>query len=132
MPRDAWTAVMCQPSQEYVVLSDCRRFGLSPYLPEFRRRSAPPRSAPGAMRPLVRSFVLFKGYAFLPVEEARSRELSFVRGLRQPRHLLSDSEGRVWTAPAEVIHQVTKLEHEGVFEEKHLGPAEPYVGGHDG
>jgi hypothetical protein len=47
------------------------------------------------MRPLVRSFVLFKGYVFLPVEEARSRELFFVRGLRQPRHLLSDSEGRV-------------------------------------
>ena len=35
------------------------------------------------------------------------------------------------TAPKNGQH-VLDTQHEGVFEEKHLGPAEPYVGGHDG
>lgn len=45
------------------------------------------------------------------------RELFFVRGLKQPRHLLSNSEGVLWVAPNDAIYKIAELERQGEFDE---------------
>jgi hypothetical protein len=111
--RDGWAACVTNPAADYQVRLDLERFGLHPYMPQHRRNWLPR----GATRPLVRSFPLFKGYIFVPIAEARKRELFFVRGLKQPRHLLSDSEGVLWVAPADAIQVIARTEQEGGFDE---------------
>ena len=82
-------------------------------MPQRRKR----RTHPGAARPLTRLFPLFPSYIFLPIAEARSRELFFCRGLKHPRHLLSDSEGHLWVAPAEAIFEIARAEHQDRYDE---------------
>ena len=65
---------------------------------------------------------LFKGYIFVRAAEARRREMHFVRNLRQPRYLLASGE-TLWTCPAEIISNISRLEKEGAYDE-----ADPSLG----
>jgi hypothetical protein len=56
-------------------------------------------------------------YFFLPVAEARARQLHHVRGLSGHRHLLASAEGRIWECPGEVIFEIARAENEGKFDE---------------
>jgi hypothetical protein len=110
--REAWAAIMALGGREYDVKLDCERLGLHPYLAQ-QRKSWLPR---GATKPMMRSTPLFPRYLFLPVHEARARQLHYVRGLIGHSYLLSSGE-TIWTCPAEVIFGIAKAENEGRFDE---------------
>ena len=115
--RDDWACAITQSGHEYVAETDLRRLGLHPYLAQYRTSWRPP----GAVRPLVRARPLFPKYLFIPVVEARSREMHFARGLCGHKHLLASAEGRLWIAPAEVVHEVATLENEGAYDQIGVG-----------
>jgi hypothetical protein len=104
---------MTLASREYDAELDCRRLGLHAYLPQ-QRKSWLPR---GAQKPMLRSVPLFPRYLFLPIQEARARQLHHVRGLCGHSYLLASAEGRIWEAPGEVIFEIAKAENEGRFDE---------------
>jgi hypothetical protein len=112
MPRDSWTAVMTLATMEYVVASELTRVGLMPYLAQRKARWTPR----GAVKPMVRSIPIFPRYVFLPVDQARLPQLHYCRGLQGHKFLLSSADGSIWTASAETIHEIARLENEGAFD----------------
>ena len=118
--RDAWTAIMTLAAAEYVVATELGRLGLRPYLAQRKSRWLPK----GATRPMPRSTPLFPRYLFLPVAEARLPQLHYVRGLPGHRYLLTSAEGVIWTAGADVIFEVARLENEGAFDAVDVLPGE--------
>ena len=110
---DSWACCITQSGHEYVAETDLRRLGLHPYLPQFRSTWSPP----GAAKPLVRARPLFPKYLFIPLVEARLREMHFARGLCGHRPLLCSAEGVVWVAPAEAVHTIAVLENEGAYDQ---------------
>jgi hypothetical protein len=113
MPRDAFAACMTLASREYEAELDCRRLGLHPYLAQQRKS----RLLRGGTKPMMRSVVLFPRYFFLPLAEARVRQLHHVRGLSGHRHLLASAEGRIWECPGDIIFEIAKAENAGLFDE---------------
>ena len=113
MPRDSFAACMTLAAREYDAELDCRRLGLHPYLPQ-QRKSCLPR---GATKPMLRSVPLFPRYFFIPIVEARARQLHHVRGLCGHQFLLASAEGRIWEAPGDIIFELAKAENEGRFDE---------------
>jgi len=112
--KDAWVALVTEPNFEYAAQTELQRFGLTPYLPQFRRMWTPP----GAVKPLVRAHPLFPRYLFLPLAEARLRSLHYVRGLRRPKPILCDADGAFWQAHADEIFTVAAIENRGGFDER--------------
>ena len=66
---------------------------------------------------MLRSVPLFPRYFFLPIGEARARQLHYVRGLCGHQYLLATAEGRIWEAPGSVIFELARAENEGRFDE---------------
>jgi hypothetical protein len=110
---DSWVAVSTEPAAEYTAQVELLRLGLNPYLPQFRRSWLPQK----ATKPLVRANPLFPRYLFLPLSEARVPGVHYARGLRRPKPILADAEGRPWLAPGDVIFNLAQMEHQGVFDE---------------
>jgi hypothetical protein len=115
-PYSSWAACTTLGGREYDAKQDCERLGLHPYLPQ-QRKSWTPRAATHVVKPFLRAVPLFPRYFFLPLCEARVRQLHYVRGLAGPRYLLASLEGRIWEAPGEVIFEIAKAENEGRFDE---------------
>jgi hypothetical protein len=113
MPRDSFAACMTLAAREYDAELDCRRLGLHPYLPQ-QRKSWLPR---GATKPMLRAVPLFPRYLFIPIAEARARQLHYCRGLAGHQFLLASVEGRIWEAPGPVIFELARAENEGKFDE---------------
>ena len=111
--RNSWAAVVTLAAKEYDAKLDCERLGLHPFLPQMRKSWLPR----GATKPMLRSVPLFPRYLFIPIAEARARQLHYVRGLCGHQHLLASVEGRVWEAPGSVIFELARAEHEGRFDE---------------
>jgi hypothetical protein len=111
--RDSWAACMTLASREYDAELDCRRLGLHPFLPQMRKSWLPR----GATKPMLRAQPLFPRYFFLPLPEARARQLRHVRGLCGHSYLLASAEGRIWEAPGPVIFELARAENEGKFDE---------------
>ena len=111
--RDSWAAVMTLAAREYDAKLDCERLGLHPYLPQMRKSWLPR----GATKPMLRSVPLFPRYLFVPIAEARARQLHYCRGLAGPRFLVASADGRVWEAPGSVIFEIARAENEGRFDE---------------
>ena len=122
--RDSWAAVMTLASKEYDARLDCERLGLHPYLPQMRRSWLPR----GATKPMLRSVPLFPRYLFIPIAEARARQLHFVKGLAGHQHLLASVEGRIWECPSAVIFDLAKAENEGRFDEIRFDEIRPELG----
>ena len=68
---------MTLAAREYDAKLDCERLGLHPYLPQMRKSWLPR----GATKPMLRCVPLFPRYLFVPIGEARARQLHYVRGL---------------------------------------------------
>jgi hypothetical protein len=111
--RDSYAACVTLAAREYDAKLDCERLGLHPYLPQ-TRKSWLPR---GATKPMLRCVPLFPRYLFLPIAEARARQLHHVRGLCGHSYLLASAEGRTWEAPGPVIAELVQAEKEGRFDE---------------
>jgi hypothetical protein len=99
--------------KEYEAECSIRRLGISVYLPQMRKSWLPR----GAQEPMLRAQPLFPRYLFLPLPEARARQLRYVSGLAGHRYLLASVEGRIWEAPAQAIFDIARAEHEGKFDE---------------
>jgi hypothetical protein len=69
---------------------------------------------------MLRSVPLFPRYLFLPIHEARARQLHHVRGLCGHSYLLASATGTIWQAPGEVIFEIARAENEGRFDEAPL------------
>jgi hypothetical protein len=113
MPRDSFACCTTLPSREYEAKLDCERLGLHPYLPQLRKSWLPR----GAIKPMLRASPLFPRYFFLPLSEARARQLHHVRGLCGHQFLLASAEGRIWEAPGSVIRELVLAEQDGRFDE---------------
>ena len=118
--KDAWAAVMTQAAAEYAVMTELSRLGLHPYLAQRKQRWLPR----GATKPMPRAMPLFPRYLFLPIAEARLPQLRYVRGLQGHRFLLSSAEGAIWTASADCIFEIARLENEGAFDSIDVLPGE--------
>ena len=113
MAHDGWCAAMTDGKAEYAVLIQLERLGLRAYLPQCKRHCR----LPGAAVPLVRSYPLFPCRLFLPLAQARVREIHYVRGLKLPRPFLNDADGRLWIVPDDVIFELALVENQGLFDE---------------
>jgi hypothetical protein len=111
--RDAWACCMTLAAREYDAELDCRRLGLHPFLPQ-QRKSWLPR---GATKPMPRAVPLFPRYFFIPIPEARARQMHHVRGLCGHQFLLASAEGRIWEAPGPVIAELVQACGDGRFDE---------------
>ena len=118
--KDAWTAVMTLATMEYVVVSELNRVGLSPYLAQRKARWTPR----GATKAMSRKIPIFPRYVFLPVAQARLPQLHFCRGLPGYKYLLTSPEGTIWTASADIISEIVRLENEGAFDAIDVLPGE--------
>jgi hypothetical protein len=117
-PYSSWAAVTTLGGREYDAIQDCSRLGLHPYLPQMRKSWTPHVTAyRSAAKPVLRSMPLFPRYFFIPIAEARLRQLHYIRGLCGRQYLLASAEGRIWEAPGDVIFQIAKAENEGLFDE---------------
>jgi hypothetical protein len=126
-PYSAWAAITTLGGREYDAEQDCRRFGLHPYLPQQRKSWTPHVASHRLAKPLLRAVPLFPRYFFLPLCEARARQLHYVRGLSGHQYLLASLEGRVWEAPGEIIFALAKAENEGRFDASPLSGMELIV-----
>src|SRR5262245_11165844 len=85
MARTDWCAAVCNPTNEYLAVTELERLGLRPYLPQRRRQWRSPVS----IRPCARLFPLFPGYVLLPVNDAHSPAVRMARGLRRVKPILA-------------------------------------------
>ena len=113
MPRNSFAACMTLASKEYDAKLDCERLGLHPFLPQMRKSWLPR----GATKPMLRAQPLFPRYFFIPLPEARARQMHHVRGLCGHHYLLASAEGRIWEAPGPVIAELVQAEKDGRFDE---------------
>ena len=107
-----WAALVCEPAKEYLACSELQRFGLHPYLPQYKRQWTAPRTT-GAK---ARRFPLFANYLLLSLDEAEHPLIHEARGLRR-FPVLRYGDGTAWRAPAHVIDAVRAAEAKGEFDE---------------
>ena len=112
MARSDFVALIAEPATEYIAANELRRFGLSPYLPELKKRYVLPHG--GA---LPRRYPLFPRYILLPIGEANHCAVRIVRGVRRFRAVLADDIGRPWRCPVAVIDAIKLAESCGEFDE---------------
>jgi hypothetical protein len=113
MARDDWTALTTNPQSEYTAYTELIRFGLSPYLPQIRRRWLAPQSR----QLLMRQYPLFPRYLLLPYRDLNPTAIRTARGLSRQNTILSDKEGRPWRTPDKVVQAIKTAEHNGKFDE---------------
>src|SRR5262245_24191135 len=115
MARSDWAAYQTEPAAEYLARTELERFGLSPYLPQHRRRYA----SNGLW--CLRQYPLFPRYILLPIREIRAPEL---RACRYRLTLLQNENGTVWRAPHDTIQSIIEAEHNGRFDEPDPRPGQ--------
>jgi hypothetical protein len=106
MASDYWAAARTAGGAEYAVTVDLKRLRLTPFCPQYYRHWTPDKSSTS----LVKAYPLFPRYVLLPLAEARTREVQYVRGLRLPKPLLT-VDGQIWQIPAEAVFELARLEH---------------------
>jgi hypothetical protein len=109
MPCTDWAAAKTDAGAEYRVALDLERLGLRPFCPECRRYYSPC----GAITPLVRAYPLIPKHLFLPLADARSREVHYVSGLQC---FINDADGKMWAIPDDAIFEVALAQHTGQFD----------------
>ena len=112
MARTDWAALLTDPAAEYLARTELQRFGLTPYLPQFRKRH---HTRGGAY--VMRHFPLFPRYLLVPYQDAHHQSVRLARGVCRYKYVLSDDDGRPWRAPNKVIEGVKEAERLGVYDE---------------
>jgi hypothetical protein len=112
MPCSGFAVAATETGLEYQVRLELARLRLNPYLPQYTRLWTPDKTA----MPLVRCFPLFPKYVFLPLAEARTREIFYVKGLKLPKPFINNGDGRILTLPEDAVFEVMRIEHEGGFD----------------
>jgi transcription antitermination factor NusG len=112
MARSDWAALLTDPAAEYTALSELRRFGLAPYLPQLKKRH---HTRPGAY--VMRDFPLFPRYLLIHYDDAYDPHVRLARGITRYKCVLASEDGRPWRAPHHVIEAVQEAERTGRFDE---------------
>lgn len=107
MARSDWAAFLTEPAAEYDTRTELERFGLSPYLPQQRRRFV----HDGAVT--LRQYPLFPRYLLLPHREAQHLA---IRACRHRLTLLASEPGP-WRCPHDVVQRLIEAEYNGTFDE---------------
>lgn len=115
MARSDWAAFLTEPAAEYSVRTELERFGLSPYLPQQRRRFV----HDGAV--VLRQYPLFPRYCLLPLREVRHLAM---RACRHRITLLASETQGPWRCPHETVQKLIEAEYNGVFDEPALAPGD--------
>ena len=104
--------LLTEPASEYLALTELRRFGIEPYMPQLRRRH---RTRPGHY--VTRQYPLFPRYLFLHINDASAPAIHMARGISRFRPILADDDGRPWRAPCCVIDAIRLAEGKGDFDQ---------------
>jgi hypothetical protein len=112
MARSDWAALLTDPASEYLAHSELTRFGLTPYLPQFKKRH---HTRNGAS--VMRHYPLFSRYLLIPINDAHDPTIRMARGICRHRPVLADDDGRPWRAPKLVIDAIREAEAIGRFDE---------------
>src|SRR5262245_34803572 len=108
MARSDWAAFLTEPAAEYLARTELERFGLSPYLPQLRRRFV----NNGAV--CSRLYPLFPRYFLLPHKDLTHPG---IRSARVRMTLLASPSGTPWRAADAEIRRLIEAEHNGAFDE---------------
>jgi hypothetical protein len=119
MARTDWAAVLTEPAAEYIAQTELTRFGLTPYLPQIKKRH---HTRPGTF--VMRCYPLFPRYILVRINHADHPAIRMARGVTRYRPVLADNDGHPWRAPHDVIEAVREAERRGDFDEiLHKGDA---------
>ena len=108
MARSDWAALLTDPAAEYLAHIELCRFGLQPYLPQFKKRHHT-----RAGQYVMRSCPLFPRYLLIPINDAHNPHVRLARGICRHKCLLADELGRPWRAPSKIIEGVKAAEASG-------------------
>jgi hypothetical protein len=111
--KEGWAGIHVAPAMEFAARCEAQRLGLLAYCPQRRVRIGPK----GVAEPLMRAYPLLKGRLLAPLTQVRDRAWHYARGVRGPKYLVEDAEGRPWTAPDEAIRELSHFEREGAFDD---------------
>jgi hypothetical protein len=118
--KDArWAAVVTAPGQEFVAHNECRRFCLTCFLPQRRRRIF----LKGATEPLMYAMPLIPRRVLMPLSQARDRALHYARGLKGPKFLVEGTDGKPFTVPDAAVMELCGLDRAGAFDDPPPGNA---------
>jgi len=112
MARTDWAALLTDPAAEYLANTELLRFGLRPYLPQFKKRH---HTRGGSY--VMRSCPLFPRYLLIPINDAHHTSVRLARGICRHKCVLADEEGRPWRAPGKTIDAVREAEAQGLYDE---------------
>jgi hypothetical protein len=117
--REGWAGIHVAPAMELIACCEAQRLGLLAYCPQRRVRIWPK----GVTGPLMCAYPLFKGYLFASFNIARDRAWHHVQGVRGPKYLVVDAEGRPWTVEDAAVRELCQLERENAFDDPLPGNA---------
>ena len=117
--KEGWAGIHVAPAMEFAACCEAQRLGLLAYCPQRRVRIWPK----GVTEPLMRAYPLFKGYLLAPLSQARDRAWHHVQGVRGPKYLVVDAEGRPWTVEDAAVRELCQLERENAFDDPLPGNA---------
>jgi hypothetical protein len=116
---DSWAAIVTLPGQEFLACQEIRRFCLTCFLPQRRRRIFPK----GAAEPLMYAMPFIPRRVLMPLGQARDRAVHYTRGIRGPEYLVKDGEGRPWSVEAAAVRELSSFDREGAFDDPPPGNA---------
>ena len=108
-----WTALVTEPAAEYLACTELQRYGLKPYLPQFKKRWNAPKGA-GIV---LRRFPLFPRYLLINIDDAHDPAIRLARGVNRLRPVLADDNGVPWRVAASIVDAIRIAEAKGDFDE---------------
>jgi hypothetical protein len=112
------------PAMELTACCEAQRLGLLVYCPLRRVRIWPK----GVTEPLMYAYALLRGCLLASFNIARDRAWHHVQGVRGPKYLLVDAEGRPWTVEDAAVRELCQLERENAFDDPLPGNAVRFTG----
>jgi hypothetical protein len=116
---DSWAAIVTLPGMEFVACQEIRRFCLTCFLPQRRRRIF----LKGAAESFMYAMPLIPRRALMPLRQARSRELHYARGVKGPKFLVDGPDGKLFTVPDAAVWTLCDLDRAGAFDDPPPGNA---------
>jgi hypothetical protein len=111
--KEGWAGIHVAPAMELIACCEAQRLGLLVYCPQRRVRLWPK----GVTEPLMFAYPLLRGCLLASFNIARDRAWHHVQGVRGPKYLVVDAEGRPWTVEDAAVRELCRLERENAFDD---------------
>jgi hypothetical protein len=112
MASTDWAAIVVLAGMEYVAWNECRRFGLTCFLPQRRRHVLPK----GATTTLLRAEALIPCRLLMKLSESRDRAMHHARGVASPNYLVQ-AAGKPFTVSDAEVRALAQLDYDGAFDQ---------------